>query len=615
MSQNVSLQEVVHSLEQGKLSRIITVCIIVLGAVIASFAFLFVNFKGLGTQAGMEQAVVAREIARGNGFSTKALRPAALWQIENHQGELPQDRIPETYHAPGAPFVNAIALAVFKNTWAAAPQKKGNFVFAQDRVIAAVAVICFLLAVLISFFTLKTLFDLRIAALSTAMVLLIDTFWEYALSGLPQMLMLLLVTAAIHFLVLAMQSQERGGRIDVPLALSGLMLGLLFLTHHGMILVFVGAMVFASIWFRPRGLSALWMAGFFLLCAVPWIVRNMMVTGNPTGIAYMAMLEGIGSSEAMHMRTYGPPDLVNFGLGTIRARLRTGFSAQIGDIVQLLGVSIAAPVFFVSLIHSFRKTITAAARWLVLALWLGATLAAVLLGGASAAELDANQFQLLFIPAMTAYGVAFLLVLWNRLSVGLPVLRWAFIALLFLLPVFNFLASVLPSRSGKIHWPPYFPAAISQVGGKDGWMKPEELTSSDMPWAVAWYADRDCLWLPKRLTDFYEFNDFLRLDRPVKALFLSPISSDVSLSGAIYRGDYSEWIPLAMRAALPQGFPLTAVLPIPVVDRKFADLMFLADYPRWDPKAAEQFLREQEEEKGEKKDDNKDAVNPIPSGS
>lgn len=43
-----------------------------------SIFFLFVDFKGISTAEGMEQADVARSFARGDGLSTQFLRPISL---------------------------------------------------------------------------------------------------------------------------------------------------------------------------------------------------------------------------------------------------------------------------------------------------------------------------------------------------------------------------------------------------------------------------------------------------------------------------------------------------------------------------------------------------------
>ena len=106
----------------------------------------------------------------------------------------------------------------------------------------------------------------------------------------------------------------------------------------------------------------------------------------------------------------------------------------------------------------------------------------------------ANQLHLLFMPIMTCYGLAFLLVLWNRFDVQMPLARLAFITLLFLICSFPMINTVLLSgRKPKIQWPPYVPPYIALL---NKWMSPEEITASDMPWAVAWYADRRSVWLP-----------------------------------------------------------------------------------------------------------------------
>jgi hypothetical protein len=56
-----------------------------------------------------------------------------------------------------------------------------------------------------------------------------------------------------------------------------------------------------------------------------------------------------------------------------------------------------------------------------------------------------------------------------------------------------------------------------------GMMQPDELMSSDIPWAVAWYGARPCLWLtPDDAGSFEEIN---RL-KPVRAIFLTQRTSD-----------------------------------------------------------------------------------------
>ena len=52
--------------------------------------------------------------------------------------------------------------------------------------------------------------------------------------------------------------------------------------------------------------------------------------------------------------------------------------------------------------------------------------------------------------------------------------------------------ALLPARTPPVVYPPYYPPEIQQIAS---WMKPDELMMSDVPWAVAWYGDRQCVWL------------------------------------------------------------------------------------------------------------------------
>ena len=46
---------------------------------------LFIFFRGLNSPQAMDQAQIAREIARGNGFATKFIRPIAYEQAKEAQ--------------------------------------------------------------------------------------------------------------------------------------------------------------------------------------------------------------------------------------------------------------------------------------------------------------------------------------------------------------------------------------------------------------------------------------------------------------------------------------------------------------------------------------------------
>ena len=67
---------------------------------------------------------------------------------------------------------------------------------------------------------------------------------------------------------------------------------------------------------------------------------------------------------------------------------------------------------------------------------------------------------------------------------------------------------LLGQAKSSIRWPPYVPPYIAVL---NTWMKPDEVTVSDMPCAVAWYADRPSVWLPENVRAMTDLNDYRTL--------------------------------------------------------------------------------------------------------
>ncbi len=80
-----------------------------------TFFYLSPGFRGLTNEKGLEQAQIAREIARGNGFKTKLVRPLSLRQSIEHSEDVTLTDLHDTYHAPLNPLLNSIALGFYKD--------------------------------------------------------------------------------------------------------------------------------------------------------------------------------------------------------------------------------------------------------------------------------------------------------------------------------------------------------------------------------------------------------------------------------------------------------------------------------------------------------------------
>ncbi|MHA3770639.1 glycosyltransferase family 39 protein [Verrucomicrobiota bacterium sgz303538] len=633
MASETKIQELVHKLEVGGWAKWIKLALLIaaISYVVILWFYRDNGFKGLSEAKAMEQAQIAREVARGNGFTTKMIRPAALWQFQKNEKNMQSvESFPDAYHAPLPIYVNAIAFKVMDgvNDLFSSLSQRGwkvfdtliyekemttkSIIYAYDKFVAFIQVVFFLLAVLMNYFIAKRLFDKRLALLGMGLMLLCDLFWQYSMSGLPQMLMLFLFSCAVYCLVRAVEAQvrvttpvdpvfsndiageeggdlsdsvnvaaspSRLGRWDQPLPwLAGcaVLFGLLALAHGLTIWIFGGALLFVGLYFRPFGRAAAIMLALFLVVYSPWMVRNYRVCGSPVGLGWYSGLFQIRGTESAVMRSMSPP-LEGVSPTTFRNKVQGQVLGQFETIVSHLGRVIVAPVFFIALLHLFRRRETGAFRWGVLLMWLAAVFGMAVFGLEKQGGIDANNLHVLFIPLLTFYGLAFILVMWSRLQINIRLLRIAFLTLIFFVSSLSFLITFVELHSapqGRVQWPPYVPPYISLLGQ---WTTPREMITSDMPWAVAWYADRTSLWLPVSIKNFIELSDYKALQKPIVGLYLTPVSGNSEFIRDIVKGEYKEWAPFIMRNANIKNFPLRAVTALPIDQ----ECVFYADRDRW----------------------------------
>ena len=553
-----SVQGLVHSLEQGRLAPLVRGIAIAVLILAVALVYLGWKFRGFAIPEAMDQAQVAREIGNGNGWSTKYIRPLAVWQLESNKIPLPRENFPDTYNAPLPPLVNALPVKLAGKM----EYKQGEYIAAAERFIVAFSMLCFLGAVGIGYLLLRRLFDARLAFWGSVLTLVSDLCWQYTLSGLPQMLMLLIFTASLYTLVRAIESHlaiERAlGRLapaspDDPaspastgaflgwLGATGLLLGLLTLSHGVAVWIFAGALVFSAVYFRRRGAAVLVLLVAFALVCAPWVVHMYRVSGSATGIANYALFDGLSSTTATRMRSTEGPLLENLEIRFFRTKIQDGIVSQLSRLSDSLGGNLIALGFFICLLHSFRRHEVNALRLAVLVMWGSAVIGMSLLGLTSepSVGLNVNQFGVLFLPIMLAFGLAFVLVIFSRkessmLSVG----RILLFSVLFLLSSVSMIFSLLPRSTMPFQYPPYFEPAINRLGL---WTKDAEIIGSDMPWAVAWYADRKSLLIPNKFKDFMGLSDNAKLPGTLCGLFLTPISRNSPLFSGVLKGEYSEY--------------------------------------------------------------------------
>jgi hypothetical protein len=498
---------------------------------------LFVLFRGLNSPQAMDQAQISREIARGKGFTTKMIRPVAYYQAQKAQnGSVSLMDFRDTYHSPLNPLINAAVLKLVgaddADTW---QMTTSELIFPLDRVIATVCTLFFLMAIGVNYLLISRIFDAKIAGVCAILMLFCETFWNYSMSGLPQMLMLLLFSCGVYFVYRAVEAASENRIAMAPAIIAGVFFTLLALTHWLAVWIALGYIIFAAVAFRPRGIVGISILVLVLIAAIGPMIRNFGISGSPFGTAFLTLYNGLANgSEIAVMRTsdlQAQPLVLD---GLISKILRTTL-LQATDIIPFLGGIIVAPLFFISLLHPFKRPSIANFRWAILLMWVTAALGMAFFG-VSREGLDPNQLHLLFAPIMTAYGLAFISILWSRLEfvASTPLLQNVHhivivaicaLPLILSLPQRIRVGMDLRDRGGFPNWPPYHANPLNSKEGLKSSVPSNQVVFSDQPWAVAWYADRVAIWLPPTRGGFEALETAAQtLQTPVAGIVISPSS-------------------------------------------------------------------------------------------
>ena len=127
MSENAPI-----NLPRTSYSRALSLSFYVL-LIAVSLVQVFGIFRGLRSPAGMDQAQIAREIARGNGFHTKFVLPYAWQQMIAAGKNVPPVQMPDTYQPPVQPLIWAPVFKMLEKYSAYEPAT-GSAMYLLDRV-------------------------------------------------------------------------------------------------------------------------------------------------------------------------------------------------------------------------------------------------------------------------------------------------------------------------------------------------------------------------------------------------------------------------------------------------------------------------------------------------
>jgi hypothetical protein len=612
MPRGTAIQDVIHVIEEGAGARFLRWSLLMLATLLLLVAYNWRAYRNMATQEAMDAAQLARNVADGKGYTTLFIRPLSIYLITNHNPSAafsgdaakPADPArlkgmhPDLANPPVYPLVLAGLMKVLPFNYeipGATPgteaktkkyfwSKDGRFWWYPPDFFIAVFNQCLLLGVIVLTYILaRFLFDFAVAWLSALLLLGTELFWRFSVSGLSTMLLVLIFLGLSWSLVLLERAARLGtGRpsmLHLLSAAAGLLASIGALTRYAFAWVIFPVLVFIILFSgRSRLVNCLLAVGVFAAVLTPWIARNYHVSGVPFGTATYAVMEGTPAFPEYRLARSLSPDFIRYDINHFWRKFLGNSRQTVQTDLPKLGGSWVSAFFLVGLMLSFHSVAINRLRYFLL--MCVPVLAAVQAGGRTqlseeSPEINSENLLFLLSPLVSVYGVSLFYTLLDRIVLPIRQLRYPIVGAFAAVMCLPMILIFLPPKSFPIAYPPYYPPAIQQVSN---WMTEKELMMSDVPWAVAWYGRRQCIWLTLNAqADFFAVNDYLK---PVHALYLTPQTMDSRFLSQWVRAGELSWgsfiLDSLYRKEIPRTFPLrnspTGFMP---------EQLFLTDWERW----------------------------------
>ena len=587
------LQDSLHKLEVGSGLRFLRLGLALLAVLFLTVGYNWRAFKNMATQEAMDAAQLARNIAQGKGYTTLFIRPFSIHLVKERNlerqdaqeagktADLAQLRgmHPDLANPPVYPVVLAGLMKVLPFDYAISTTKPfwsnaGRFWrFKPDFIIALFNQLLFLAVITLVFLLARRLFDSGVAWLSAGLLLGTELFWRFSVSGLSTML-LLVIFVGLTWCVVLLEQETRVPKwgplgILVLAGLAGAMVGLGGLTRYAFGWLIIPFLLFLILFGgKQRVVLTLIALAAFVAVMAPWVARNYNVSGKPFGTATYAVLETTVLYPENRLQRSLEPDFSRLYLMAFWLKLNTNLRQILTGELPKLGGSWIAAFFFVGLLLGFRNPAIKRLRyflmWCVVVLTLTQALGRTHLSEESP-EINSENLLVLLAPLVLVYGVSLFYLVLEQMRLPFPQLRYVVIGLFSLVACLPMVFVFLPPKSIPVAYPPYYPPAIQTVMG---WLKEKELAMSDVPWAVAWYGQRQCVWLTLKCTpdardaktheDFFAINDYLK---PINVLYLTPQTMDSRFLTQWIRAGEQSWgsfiLESMVKKKVPDYFPLS----------------------------------------------------------
>ena len=598
------IQYVIHKLETGAGARFFRVTAVLLTILALTLWYDAHAYRNLTTPEGMDAAQLARNIAEGKGYTTLFLRPLSLYLVQAHsEAGTPlsltnanfdfahvKSAHPDLANPPVYPVLLAGLMKILPFHYAVDLKKpfwsdNGKFSrYQPDFLIALFNQILLVAAIVLTFFLARKLFDAGVAWLSAILMFGCELLWRFSVSGLSTMLLLVIFLGLTRCILkieeIASEPQPRANRLLVLVVAAGVLTGVGALTRYAFGWTIVPVVVFLILFSgQKKALHALVALGAFALVLAPWVVRNFAVSGTPFGTAGFAVAEATRVFPQFQLERAIHPDMGHvLWLSPYLHKLSANGQSILTNNLTRFGGSWATLLFWTCLLLSFRSATARRMRYFLL-LCIGTFVVVQALGqtqlSVESPEVNSENLLVLLTPLVFIYGVSLFLTLLDQIILPMLQLRYLIITAFAALCCLPMIAALLPPKTSPVVYPPYYPPDIQQTAS---WMGNNELMMSDVPWAVAWYGRRQCVWLTLNAQD--DFNTINYWLKPVQALYLTPETMDSRfVSDWVKTRDYS-WggfiLQVVTQNQIPPGFPLR-IAPKGYLPER----LYLTDRERW----------------------------------
>jgi hypothetical protein len=590
--QPVGVQEIIHKFEEGEGTKYIRLLFCILALLGLAAVWHIREAKNFFSVEAMDAAQVARNVARGHGFSTEFVRPLSMAILEERHGQSPEilsKPHPDLANPPVYPLLLAGSMKVLPYQWAI---PTGRFWRYQPEVlIGALNQVLFFAALILLFRVASRLFDRPVALLAVVLMALTEVYWQFVTSGLSTMLLIFLFILLIDFLVTFEEAARSGlkgkGWLIGYAVACGLLVGVMALTRYSMgwlIIPVAAYLAFTGTNVRvPAAVLSLLACGLLMS---PWLARNYRLSGSLYGTAALSINESTiaypGNSLERSM-----PSKLGFALNKVdlqeygRKLFVNGGEIIQSDLPEAGGTWMAA-LFLAAMLIPFRNPALGRLKYFALVTFFG-YVAVQALGktelSVHAPKINSENLLVIFTPLFFIFGSGFFFVLLDQVELPALWVRRVIITGFIVAMSLPLIFRLMPPRNMPVNYPPYYPPTIQNVSR---WVAQDELIMSDMPWAVAWYGDRQCVWTTmdygeKPKDDFYKINDSYKA---IKAIYLTPLTTKLPFLHGMRLSPEGIWgkfyLDVVVMKNLPTGYPLKFAPP-----DLLPDMLFLSDRIRW----------------------------------